>query len=128
MKMNTLKANKVIYWIATLIFVVPSGIMGILELFLGGPQSTVQALVLLGYPLYLLKIIGFAKIAGAIAVLFNKAPRLKEWAYAGFTIEFLGAAASHFLAGDAKGIPAPLIILIFTMVSYFYWHKNLKAV
>ena len=126
--MNTLKANKVIYWIATLIFVVPSGIMGILELFLGGPASTVQALVLLGYPLYLLKIIGFAKIAGAIAVLFNKAPRLKEWAYAGFTIEFLGAAASHFLASDLKGIPAPLIILIFTMVSYFYWHKNSKAV
>ena len=126
--MNTLKTNKVIYWIATLLFVAPSGIIGIFELFLGGPASTVQVLVLLGYPLYLMKIIGFAKMAGAMAVLFNKAPRLKEWAYAGFTIEFLGAAASHFLAGDVKGIPAPLIILTFTMVSYFYWHKNLKAV
>ena len=126
--MNTLKANKIIYWISTLLFVVPSGIMGILEFFWGGPTSTVQALALLGYPLYLMKIIGFAKIAGAMAVIFNKAPRLKEWAYAGFTIEFLGAAASHFLAGDVKGIPAPLIILIFTMVSYFYWQKNSKAV
>src|SRR5665213_138606 len=128
MNMNTLKANKIIYWISTLLFVVPSGIIGIFELFLGGPESTVQGLVRLGYPLYLMKIIGCAKIAGAIVVLFNRAPRLKEWAYAGFTIEFLGAAASHFLAGDAKSIPAPLIILIFTMVSYFYWHKNSKAV
>ena len=38
----------------------------------------------LGYPIYLLTILGVWKILGVVAVLIPKFPLLKEWAYAGF--------------------------------------------
>src|SRR5262245_50489910 len=37
----------------------------------------------LGYPLYLLTILGAWKLPGAIVILAPGLPRLKEWAYAG---------------------------------------------
>jgi hypothetical protein len=38
----------------------------------------------LGYPDYLLTILGVAKLAGAPVLLLQKFPRLTKWAYAGF--------------------------------------------
>jgi len=38
-----------------------------------------------------MKIMGFANILGGIAILTGRLPRMKEWAYAGFAFDFLGA-------------------------------------
>jgi len=54
----------------------------------------------LGYPMYLLTIIGLWKIPCALTVLAPRLLRLKEWAYAGALFNYTGAAASHFLVGD----------------------------
>src|SRR5579862_7386733 len=54
----------------------------------------------LGYPLYLLIILGVWRIPGALVLLVPRLPRLKEWAYAGAFFDYSGAVASHFLAGD----------------------------
>ncbi len=40
----------------------------------------------LGYPMYLLIIIGVWKMLGVIAVLAPKFPLVKEWAYAVFSL------------------------------------------
>ncbi|MDP9053773.1 MAG: DoxX family protein [Acidobacteriota bacterium] len=88
--------------------------------------ATLQALHTLGYPLYLVKILGFAKILGAMAILYQRFPTLKEWAYAGFTFDFLGATASHLLAGDAAHAPIPFVFFALLMVSYFLWKKTTK--
>src|SRR6266480_1563087 len=66
-------------------------------LFVGEP--VVLVLAQLGYPVYLLKILGVWRLLGAIALLMPRFPRLKEWAYAGTFIELTGAAAS----GAARG-------------------------
>lgn len=117
------KNIKISYWILTLLFLIPTAGSGIPELFMGEPQQTVESLIRLGYPLYLMKILGFSKILGSIAILSNKSPRLKEWAYAGFTFNFLGATASHILAGDASSAPIPFTIFMIMLGSYFTWHK-----
>ena len=122
--MNSTKKYKIIYWILTVLFLLPTAGPGILELFTGGPESTAMTLQALGYPLYLMRILGFAKILGAIAILSNKSSRLKEWAYAGFTIDFLGAAASHVLAGDAVHAPIAIVMFAFMMGSYMMWHRT----
>jgi hypothetical protein len=57
----------------------------------------------LGYPLYLLFIIGAWKLPCALTLLVPRFVRLKEWAYAGAFFNYTGAAASHVLAGDAAG-------------------------
>lgn len=73
----------------------------------------------LGYPLYLLVILGVWRIPGALVLLVPRFPMLKEWAYAGAFFSYTGAAASHFLAGDGPSRWAgPLIFSAFTLVSW----------
>lgn len=67
------------------------------------------------WALYLMKILGFAKILGGAAILYGKFPRLKEWAYAGFAFDYLGAAASHVFANDSVNAIPPLV---------FFWHYD----
>nr|WP_245867757.1 DoxX family protein [Flavobacterium lindanitolerans] len=65
------------------------------------------------------------KVLGALVLIIPAAPkRLKEWAYAGFTFDFLGASASH-AAVDGFGFEAvfPLIVLGVLLLSYVSYHK-----
>jgi hypothetical protein len=53
---------------------------------------------------------------------------VKEWAYAGYTFNLLGASASHAFSGDTFGkIITPLIILALVLASYRQW-KNITNV
>lgn len=45
------------------------------------------ALAHLGYPLYLLVILGVWRVPGALTLLVPRFPRLKEWVYAGAFFE-----------------------------------------
>ena len=73
----------------------------------------------LGYPLYVLYILGVWRIPCALVLLLPRLPRLKEWAYAGAIFNYTGAAASHFLAGDGGGAwIGPLVLTVFTLVSW----------
>ena len=110
--------KRIAYWMTTLLVLLPSAGSGIPELFAHGPAQTVQSLHALGYPLYLMKITGLAKILGAITLLVNRPALFVEWAYAGFTFLFLGATASHLLAGDAVQAPIPMSMFLLLMVSY----------
>jgi hypothetical protein len=112
------KAKQIAYWAVTLLVLLPTAGSGIPELFSHGPAATVQSLHTLGYPLYLMKITGLAKILGAITLLLNRPQLLVEWAYAGFSFLLLGATASHLLAGDWAHAPIPFTFLVLLMVSY----------
>ena len=73
----------------------------------------------LGYPLYLLIILGVWRGPGAVALLAPRFPRLKEWAYAGAFFDYTGAAASHLLKGDRVGLwMPPLAFATFTLLSW----------
>jgi hypothetical protein len=69
----------------------------------------------LGYPLYLLFILGAWKLPCAVVLLIPRFPRLKEWAYAGAFFNYSGAAASHLLHGDSRKWIGPLVFAILTM-------------
>lgn len=78
-----------------------------------------ESMVALGYPEYLMTILGTAKLLGVVALLMPRFPLLKEWAYAGFTFDLLGASASHAFARDPPIETAlPLIILGIAAASY----------
>jgi len=117
--MSISKRATILYWILTLLVLLPAAGSGIPELFASGPGNTAAVLQALGYPLYLMKILGLAKILGAIAIVSNRSRTLKEWAYAGFTFDFLGATASHVLAGDAAHAPVPFVMFLILMGSYY---------
>lgn len=106
-----------LYWAATAVFalVFTSGGVGhLLRL-----ESFAEGMTALGYPAYLMTILGVAKLLGVAALLAPGRPLLKEWAYAGFAFDLLGAAASHAFVGDPiADTLTPLAILGLGAASY----------
>ena len=121
------KRNKIIYWIATTwlsLGMLSTGIVQLLQ-----TEEEVDMMTRLGYPIYFLTIIGVWKILGVVAVLIPKFPLLKEWAYAGFFIAMSGAVISHLISGDeAKEIFGPTLLLILTMVSWYFRPADRKLI
>jgi hypothetical protein len=63
-------------------------------------------------------LLGIAKLCGAIVLLVPGLPKLKEWAYAGFTYMWIAATVAHYLAGDGALVAAPVSLLAALAVSY----------
>jgi uncharacterized membrane protein YphA (DoxX/SURF4 family) len=121
-KTDKMKKLKTWYWIATIIF----ALMMIMDGFGGITQQEAGKEVLkhLGYPMYLLIIVGIAKLLGAISILQHKYTAIKEWAYAGFAINFIGAFASRAFVGDGISLLIPPVIaLVIMFIPYTLWKK-----
>lgn len=102
-----------------------------LELFVGGEwdlahrPNAVQVVTHLGYPVYLLTILGAWKVLAGIALLAPGFPRLKEWAYAGVFFEMTGAVASWAVIGANTGeFIVPIIVLALTIASWMLRPQN----
>jgi hypothetical protein len=81
----------------------------------------VQDVRSIGYPTYVLYIIGVWKVLAVAALLWPRLPRLREWAYAGVFFEMSGAVASHVLVGDPVGqYAAPLAFTFLTLASWWF--------
>jgi hypothetical protein len=101
---------------------------GLPELLALGPASTAAAIAHLGYPLYLMRILGLAKILGAVAIVTNRSRTLTEWAYAGYAFDLIGAVASHLVVGDGPVAAAPAVMLALVLSSYrLYSHRGVLA-
>jgi hypothetical protein len=77
-----------------------------------------------------LNIIGVAKLLGAAALMTPKLPRLEEWAYAGFVIDFVGGIWSHLAVQGVAGavrLLLPLAILTVSYVSYRTLQRNAET-
>jgi hypothetical protein len=72
----------------------------------------------LGYPLYLLTILGVCKPLAGIVLLVPGFPRLKEWAYAGSFVSLIGALVSDALCGYDVYVIFALGFAILTLVSW----------
>jgi DoxX-like family len=79
----------------------------------------------LGYPLHVLDVLGVAKLLGALALLQPWLRTAKEWAYAGFTFNLIGACVARAAAGDSLMlIVSPLLFLTWMAFSYLFWKKR----
>jgi len=116
------KRNKIIYWIATVWLSLDMTVTGIVQLLhvkagAGGADSLQH----LGYPLYVLTLLGICKILGVIVLLLPRLPLLKEWAYAGFCFLMGGAIFSHLVCGDSFGETyGALLLLVLTVASWYF--------
>jgi len=73
----------------------------------------------LGYPTYILTILGVWAALAVVALLAPGFARVKEWAYAGIVFQMTGAFASHIAAGDPVGQSiAPLILTAIAIASW----------
>lgn len=116
------KTKKITYWVSTIFLsfgMFAGGIQQMLQI--GGYNEIVSQL---GYPLYLLSILGTWKILGVIAILIPKKALLKEWAYAGFFFAMSGATISHLAVEQPITEALPSIILLLATVTSWYFRPN----
>jgi len=124
------RTKKIIYWVATLwlaLGMVSTGGVQLVKAKEG--QGALDMIHHLGYPDYLLTILGVLKILGVIVVLIPKFPLLKEWAYAGFVFTMVGAIFSHAAVNDGVvGVLPALLVLVLTMVSWYLRPADRKVI
>lgn len=116
--MTSSKGKTIAFWLLTGLVVVSQGASGIGDLL--KVQGLVDGVAALGYPPYIITILGPFKILGAIVLAIPGLTRLKEWAYAGFFFDFSGAFLSHFYNGDTIDLILPALIALCVLLgSYF---------
>ena len=119
------------YWVTTAAIALETLAGGVTDLIHGGTNvvsgpSVVLLMERLGYPVYLLTILGVWSLCGGITLLAPGFPRLKEWAYAGIFFQYTAAVYSKAMVpGFLRGIDdpgallwTPLILAVFTLVSW----------
>lgn len=107
------RIRTIAYWVSTVIVGWELGMGGTWDI-LRIPYVRI-VIEHLGYPSYILVILGVWKVPGAVVLLIPRFPMLKEWAYAGAFFNYTGAAASHLAGGDGVGIwaaPAGLAVIL----------------
>lgn len=113
---------RIFYWIATILFalwLVGDGLGGVLQV-----EAGKTSLAHLGYPMYFLLITGFAKLCAAVAIVQTRYTTIKEWAYAGYAFNCLGAFLSRAFVGDNFALVLlPLIFLGIMFIPYLLWRK-----
>ena len=110
------KLKLICYWIVTIVVATELLVGGVWDLT--QRADAVQVVTHIGYPAYVLTILGFWKLLAVIAWIVPGYPTLKEWAYAGVFFELTGAAASHVLRGNPSEAILPLILAALSMASW----------
>ena len=118
-----MKKINIAYWVSIaliLFFMVPGSIMNIMK-----TPDWVKVFNDLGYPLYLMPVLGFAKLAACLVLALPFFKLLKTWAYAGLLFDLVGATFSGLVVG---GFVPQMLIMFFAILvivaSYLLWLKK----
>jgi uncharacterized membrane protein YphA (DoxX/SURF4 family) len=112
---------KITYWITTGIF--SAMMLFSATMYFISPQMA-QTFEHLGFPDYFRIELGIAKILGVLLLLAPFTGRLKEWVYAGFTINMISGSIAHVASGDPiSAILTPFVLLGVLAASYVTLQK-----
>ncbi|MEN9686731.1 MAG: hypothetical protein RLZZ28_2517 [Bacteroidota bacterium] len=122
----TMKKTKILYWVFTVLF---SGFMifSAIPNILSNADSVEFMHNKMGYPIYIIPFLGWAKLAGSIALLIPGFNTIKEWAYAGLFFDLLGATASIYAIGTLKDTSFMILPFLIGGLSYYFHHKKSSA-
>ena len=117
-----MRRNKIIYWIFTgIIFAFDS----LIPALTSNTQLAIDGIHRLGFPDYFRVELTVFKVLGGIVLILPMVPRrYKEWAYAGFGINFISATVATWAVGGlSPNIILPLVLLAMLMISYVTYNK-----
>ncbi len=117
-----MKKYTILFWVSTAIIFIMEGVLVALTWH---TDMAIQGITSLGYPAYFAAMLAAFKVLGSLALIIPKVPaRVKEWAYAGFGIDFICALASSWVV---MGFGAPLLLpaafIVILVVSYVSYHR-----
>lgn len=120
--MTSSKWLSVMFWASTILFAVQMIFTAYAQLRL--PQVATE-FARLGFPAYFRVELSCAKLAGVLALIVPiVSARVKEWAYAGFTITLVSAVIAHLAVGEgieAWGWAAATGVML--ALSYMSWRR-----
>ena len=113
-----MKALNILYWVSTILFAFFMGNSGVQNVMM--KQEWIDIIVTnLGYPQYVVPMVGWAKILGVLGILLPVPPRLREWCYAGLFFDLIAAIYSAIAVNGFD--PMMLTFLIpFTLMGLSY--------
>lgn len=116
------RRTRIFFWVSTTIIFLFEGVMPALT---SQTALAKQGISHLGYPEYFSAALVTFKILGVIALVIpNISARIKEWAYAGFTFNFIFAFISNVAVDGLQGQSLfPLVILMILVISYISYHQ-----
>jgi len=125
LNLMNMKTTKITYWIVTGLFAAFMTFSAIPDILM--VEDAKQFITHLGYPLYFIPFIGWAKLLGSISILIPKFKTVKEWAYAGLFYDLIGATYSNIMVdGLQPGAIFMLLPIGLGVVSY-YFNKKLRG-
>ena len=121
-----MKGTKITFWITTGIIFLFEGVMPALT---SQSEMAKQGISHLGYPVYFGVMLAVFKVLGSITLIVPQIPRrLKEWAYAGFAIDFIAAFVSNWAVdGFTPMLAGPVIAIVILTLSYIIYDKLNQA-
>jgi hypothetical protein len=120
-----MKKYTIMFWVSTLLIFFFEGVMSALT---GNSEMAIQGITSLGYPVYFASMLTVFKVVGSLILVIPQVPRnVKEWAYAGFGIDFIAAFVSMWVVfGFMPMLLLPLVAFLVLTVSYVSYHKMKK--
>lgn len=121
-----MKAVCIVYWVTTILIVLFEGVMPALT---SQTEMAKAGIRHLGYPDYFGVLLVIFKVGGSILLVVPQVPsRVKEWAYAGFSFDFIFASYSCFVV-DGFGFSGfmPLLVFAVLITSYICYHRLKRA-
>lgn len=118
-----MKTYHIIFWSTAGLLFLTQGIMPILTF---NQEGSREAMAHLGYPAYFGAMLAVFKLLGGLAIIIPKVPhRIKEWAFAGFGIDFICALISFVAVDGLTGVVIlPVIAFAILSLCYFAYIKR----
>lgn len=123
-----MKKYTIIFWVTTSIIFLMEGVLPALT---STSDMAIQGITQLGYPAYFSPMLAAFKALGALALIIpSVSPRIKEWAYAGFGIDFLSAFISIWVVAgfSITYLSFPVVFMVLLVLSYVSYHKKYNIV
>ena len=116
-KLNTL------YWIFTGLFVAFMLLTSVSQIV--STKGSEEVMNILHMPLYMLPLLGVAKLLAVAAILIPGYPKIKEWAYAGIMFDYIGATYSMIAVGSTVDKWGFMIVPVLLFGFSYYFHGKI---
>ena len=119
-----MKSSKITYYISLGIFSL--AIVGAVVNSIINFDTVALTFKSLGYPVYLIHILGAAQILGLILIISNRGQWYVEWVYAGFFMNLTLGCIAHLISDHGNGASA-VVCLMLLWITYIQSKKVREA-
>ncbi|TVZ15560.1 DoxX family protein [Maribacter sp. MAR_2009_72] len=110
-----MKTQKTVYLVALSLFSI--AIIGAIINSIINYEEVAHIFIKLGYPIYLIHLLGVFQTIGLLMIIFNKTHWILEWVYAGFFMNLILGAVAHLAIKDGNGASA-VICTVLLFITY----------